>query len=74
MKTFLRPDTLFSGKFDGYLNQTPVKPKFDFNSAEWVTLNNGEKVKVDYDNQIVFDSNGSKHDILEVDKDGVIFA
>ena len=74
MKTFLRPDTLFSGKFDGYLNQEQTVAKFNFDSAEWVTLNNGEKVKVDYDKLVVYDSKGSVHDFLEVDKEGTIFA
>lgn len=74
MKTFLRPDTLFSGKFDGYLNQEQTVSKFNFDSAEWVTLNNSEKVKVDYDKLVVYDSKGSVHDFLEVDKEGTIFA
>lgn len=74
MKTFLRPDTLFSGKFDGYLNQEQTVAKFNFDSAEWVTLNNGEKVKVDYNELVVYDSKGSVHDFLEVDKEGTIFA
>lgn len=74
MKTFLRPETLFSNKFDSYLNQDVVEKDFSFKDADWIEMNNGEKVKVDFKKKIVFNENGNKHEFLEVDENGVIFA
>ena len=74
MKQFIRPATLFSGKFDQYLNQDEVKQSFNFDTAPVKELNDGTKVKVDYDKLIVYGMNGQKHPFLEVDANGAITA
>ena len=35
MKTYLRPETLFGTKFEGYLNETPVKKKPNPKEEKW---------------------------------------
>lgn len=36
MKGFLRPETLFSNKFEGYLNEEPAQPRFKGNSTKQI--------------------------------------
>jgi uncharacterized phage protein (TIGR02220 family) len=74
MKQYLRPQTLFSQKFDSYLNEDTVLPSFNFDTAPVKELNDGTKVKVDYDKLIVYGMNGQKHPFLDVDENGAITA
>lgn len=36
MVNYLRPETLFGTKFEGYVNETPAKPKFQESVPEWL--------------------------------------
>ena len=74
MRQYIRPQTLFSQKFDSYLNEDMVTPSFNFDTAPIKELNDGTKVKVDYDKLIVYGMNGQKHPFLEVDANGAITA
>ena len=47
---------------------------FDFNTAPWKELNNGERVKLDMKKLIVYAENGTKHEFMQVDKNGGVFA
>jgi uncharacterized phage protein (TIGR02220 family) len=63
MRAFLRPETLFSGKFDTYLNQEPVY-SFPQSHLKQYTVQN-EDIWVDIDKSIVYAANGKKHDVYE---------